>query len=101
MKCNLGFEEIKDIKTQFTAWMELEDEKAQLAEAEKDCKKRVATIIEAKVGDAGKLFKAMKKMYDGEDNELDELGSVLDCIRSNGNDDEDMVDDEEDEEEEG
>jgi hypothetical protein len=86
MNYNLTAEAIKEIKTQFAAWLELQDEKASLAEAEKDCKTKAASIFEGKVGDAGKLFKAMKKMYDGEENELDELGSVLECIRSNGAD---------------
>ena len=95
MNYNLSAEAIKEIKTQFSAWMELQDEKKALAEAEKDCKTKAAAIFEGKVGDAGKLFKAMKKMYDGEDNELDELGSVLECIRSNGQEDEDEAEAEE------
>ena len=95
MNYNLSAEAIKEIKTQFSAWMELQDEKKSLAEAEKDCKTKAAAIFEGKVGDAGKLFKAMKKMYDGEDNELDELGSVLECIRSNGPEDEDEAEAEE------
>lgn len=84
MNCNLTPEEIKDVKTKFSAWLEIQGEKKELADAEKDIKKEVADIIDGKIGDAGKLLKALKQIYDGVDNNLDEIGAVLECIRSNG-----------------
>ncbi len=87
MNCNLTVEEIKEIKTKFSAWQELQSEKKALSEAEKDIKKDTASIIDGKVGDVGKLFKAMQQIYDGVENDLDEVGAVLECIRSNGSDD--------------
>ena len=61
MKVNLTDEEVKQIKTQFSAYSEIQDEKKALADAEKDCKEKVADIIEGKLGDAGKLLKLMLK----------------------------------------
>lgn len=87
MNCNLTVEEIKEIKTKFSAWQELQSEKKALSEAEKDIKKDTASIIDGKTGDVGKLFKAMQQIYDGVENDLDEVGAVLECIRSNGSDD--------------
>lgn len=84
MNCNLTPDEIKEVKTKFSAWLEVQDEKKALADSEKELKKDVAEVIDGKVGDAGKLFKALKQLYDGEENDLDEIGSVLDCIRNNG-----------------
>lgn len=84
MNCNLSPDEIKKVKTKFAAWQELQGEKKELSEAEKDVKNQAAEIIDGKVADVGKLFKAMQQMYDGVDNDLDEIGSVLECIRSNG-----------------
>ena len=84
MNCNLTPDEITQVKAKFSAWLELQDEKKALSDAEKDIKKQAAEIIDGKVTDAGKLFKAMKQIYDGEDNDLDEIGSVLECIRANG-----------------
>ncbi len=89
MNCNLTPDEIKEVKTKFSAWLEVQDEKKALADSEKELKKDVAEVIDGKVGDAGKLFKALKQLYDGEENDLDEIGSVLDCIRNNGSDEDD------------
>lgn len=86
MNCNLTPEEIKDVKTKFSAWQEIQGEKKELSEAEKDIKKEAAEIIDGKVSDVGKLFKALQQLYDGVDNDLDEIGAVLECIRSNGTD---------------
>lgn len=84
MNCNLTVEEIKEVKAKFSAWMELQDEKKELSDAEKSIKQDAAEIIDGKASDVGKLFKAMKQIYDGLDNDLDEVGAVLECIRSNG-----------------
>lgn len=84
MNCNLTSEQIKELKAKFSAWMELQSEKKELNESDKDIRSQAAEIFEGKASDCAKLFKAMQKMYDGQENELDELGSVLECIRANG-----------------
>ena len=81
MKVNLTDEEVAAIKTQFSAYSELQDEKKALADAEKDCKEKVAEIIEGKIGDAGKLLKLMMKIADGAEDDLGELSLISDRIR--------------------
>lgn len=84
MRYNFSEDEIKEIKTQFRAWQEIQGEKKELSAAEADTKEKVAEIIEGKKGDVGKLFKAMQQIEDGLDNDLDEVGAVLEAVRSNG-----------------
>lgn len=84
LNCNLDEEDIKKVKAQFTAWLELEDEKGPINDGQKEIKKTVAEIIGGKTKDATALFKAMKQLNDGGDTDLDEVGGVLECIRSNG-----------------
>lgn len=81
MNCNLTDEQVKDIKAQFSAYSELQDEKRALAEAEKDCKEKVAEIIDGKIGDAGKLLKLMLKLSDGAEDDLGEISLISDRIR--------------------
>ena len=95
MNCNLTPDEITQVKTKFAAWQELQGEKKELSDAEKDIKKQAAEIIDGKVTDVAKLFKAMQQIEDGLDNDLDEVGAVLECIRSNGSAAEDTVGDSE------
>lgn len=84
MRCNLSPDEIKQIRTNYEAWVELQDEKKALSEADKDVREKAAEIFEGKAGDATKLFKAMLAEESGKDNELDEIGSVFECIKANG-----------------
>lgn len=81
MNYNLGAEEISTIKKSFSAWQELQDEKKSLSEAEKDLKKQAAEAFEGNVSQAGRLFRAMQQIYNGEDNDLDELGAVLEALK--------------------
>lgn len=95
MRYNLTKLEIKEIKVQFQAWQEIQAEKQALSEAEKDTKEKVSDILECKKTDVSKLFKALQQIEDGKDNDIDEIGSVLECIRSNGTDAEEEGDEEE------
>lgn len=89
LKCNLSESEVKELKSKFNGWLELEDEKKALSDSEKDLKKDAAEIIEGKVKDINLLFKSMRDMYNGSENDLDEVGGVLEAIRANGNSGED------------
>lgn len=84
LKCNLSLDEIAQVKTSFSAYEELVSRKKELAEEEKAIKADVANVIDGKIGDAGKLLKAMLQQYQNGENDLDEVGAVLDCIRNNG-----------------
>ena len=84
LKCNLSPNEITKVKTSFSAYEELVSRKKELAEEEKAIKSDVANVIDGKIGDAGKLLKAMLQQYQNGENDLDEVGAVLDCIRNNG-----------------
>lgn len=92
MKVNLTDEEVKQIKTQFSAYSEIQDEKKALADAEKDCKEKVADIIEGKLGDAGKLLKLMLKISSGAEDDLGELSLISDRIRGLEEEEEDVED---------
>lgn len=92
MKVNLTDEEVKQIKTQFSAYSEIQDEKKALADAEKDCKEKVADIIEGKLGDAGKLLKLMLKISSGAEDDLGELSLISDRIRGLKEEEEDVED---------
>lgn len=84
MRCNLTPDEISQVKKKYEAWVELQDEKKALSEADKSVREDAAKIFEGKAGDATKLFKAMLAEENGKDNELDEIGSVFECIKANG-----------------
>ena len=84
MRCNLTPDEITQVKTKYEAWLELQDEKKALSEADKKIREEASEVFEGKASDATKLFKAMKAEENGEDNDLDEIGSVFECIRTNG-----------------
>lgn len=84
MNANLTPDQIKDLKAKFSAWLEIQSEKKVLNENDKDIRTAAGEIFDGKASDAQKLFKAMKQLYDGQDNDLDEIGSVLECVRANG-----------------
>lgn len=81
MKVNLTNDDVKQIKTQFTAFVEIRDEKKALIDAETACKEKVAEIIEGKKADAGKLLKLMLKIHDGSEDDLGEISLISDRIR--------------------
>ena len=88
MNYNLNAQDKKTIKAQFSAWLELQDEKKELAEAEKSAKETVKDILECKIGQVGKLFKLMQKYYNGAAEEEEDIWAVMENIRSSDDDEE-------------
>lgn len=90
MNYNLTKEKIKEVKAQFESFLEIQDEKKALAEAEKDTKEKVAEIIDGKIGDASKLLKLMLKKYNSSLESDQDVWSLLELITSpNNSEDED------------
>lgn len=98
MNYNLSAEDKKKVKAQFSAWLELQDEKKELAEAEKAAKESVKDILDCKIGQVGKLFKLMQKYYNGAAEEEEDIWAAMESIRSGDaeEDSEEEVDVEED-----
>ena len=94
MNYNLNAQDKKTIKAQFSAWLELQDEKKELAEAEKSAKETVKDILECKIGQVGKLFKLMQKYYNGAADEEEDIWAVMENIRSSDDEEEDEDSDE-------
>lgn len=98
MNYNLSAEDKKKVKAQFSAWLELQDEKKELTEAEKAAKESVKDILDCKIGQVGKLFKLMQKYYNGAAEEEEDIWAAMENIRSGDaeEDSEEEVDVEED-----
>ena len=88
MNYNLSAEDKKKVKAQFSAWLELQDEKKELAEAEKAAKESVKDILDCKIGQVGKLFKLMQKYYNGAAEEEEDIWAAMESIRSGDTEDE-------------
>ena len=82
MNYNLSAEDKKKVKNLFNSWMEVQDEKKALAEAEKETKETAKDILDCKLGQVGKLFKLMQKYYNGAAEEEEDVWSVMESIRS-------------------
>lgn len=82
MNYNLSAEDKKKVKNLFNSWMEIQDEKKALTEAEKDTKETAKDILDCKLGQVGKLFKLMQKYYNGSAEEEEDIWSVMESIRS-------------------
>lgn len=95
MNYNLSAEDKKKVKNLFNSWMEVQDEKKALSEAEKDTKETVKDILDCKLSQVGKLFKLMQKYYNGSAEEEEDIWSVMESIRSS--DAEEVSDSEEEE----
>lgn len=95
MNYNLSAEDKKKVKSQFSAWMEIQDEKKSLAEAEKATKETVKDVLDCKLSQVGKLFKLMQKYYNGSAEDEEDIWSVMESIRSS--DAEEVSDSEEEE----
>jgi len=68
--------EKKQIKSIFSAWIELNDSKGQITNEMKDLKEEVANIFDVKPARITKLFATMKVRLDEEsdtDSDIDEL----------------------------
>lgn len=98
MNYNLNAQDKKLVKAQFSAWLELQDEKKELADAEKAAKEAVKDVLDCKIGQVGKLFKLMQKYYNGAAEDEEDIWAVMENIRSG--DDEEEEDEASDETEE-
>ena len=96
MNYNLSAEDKKKVKNLFNSWMEVQDEKKALAEAEKDTKETAKDILDCKLGQVGKLFKLMQKYYNGAAEEEEDVWSVMESIRSSDAEEDSGSDEEED-----
>ena len=94
MNYNLTKEKIKEVKAQFESFLEIQDEKKALAEAEKETKEKVAEIIDGKKGDAAKLLKLMLKKYNSSLEVEEDIWSLLELITSPNNSDVEEVEEE-------
>lgn len=82
MNCNLNAQDKKKVKAQFSAWLELQDEKKEISEAEKSAKETVKDILDCKIGQVGKLFKLMQKYYNGAAEDEEDIWAAMESIRS-------------------
>lgn len=82
MNYNLNAQDKKLVKAQFSAWLELQDEKKELADAEKAAKEAVKGVLDCKIGQVGKLFKLMQKYYNGAAEDEEDIWAVMENIRS-------------------
>lgn len=96
MNYNLSAEDKKKVKNQFSAWMELQDEKKSLAEAEKATKETVKDVLDCNLSQVGKLFKLMQKYYNGSAEEEEDIWSVMESIRSSDAEEDSGSEEEED-----
>lgn len=88
MNYNLNADEINTIKKSFSAWLELQDEKENISEAERDLKKQAAEAFDGNASQAGKLFRLLKKRYDNELKDEEDIWAAFECILSTGSDEE-------------
>lgn len=84
LKASLTPEEVSEIKIKFDAYMEIKNRKKELSDEEKAIKQDVANIIEGKLKDASLLMKSMAQQYESGENDVFEVGSVMELIQSNG-----------------
>ena len=98
MNYNLNAQDKKKVKAQFSAWLEIQDEKEELKDAEKATKEAVKEVLDCKLGQVGKLFKLMQKYYNGAAEDEEDIWAVIENIRSG--DDEEESDETSDEVEE-
>lgn len=98
MNYNLNTQDKKLVKAQFSAWLELQDEKKELADAEKAAKEAVKNVLDCKIGQVGKLFKLMQKYYNGAAEDEEDIWAVMENIRSGDDEEEDEASEETEEE---
>lgn len=92
MEYNLTKEDKDIIKSQYSVWEEIQDEKKALSEAEKGTKEKVKEILDCKIGTVGKLFKLMQKRCNGDD-EYEDIWAVLEGLSSGTSSDEEEEED--------
>ena len=83
MNLNLTEEQISELKIQFEKWQEIQARKKELQEENKAVCADAARIFEGKATEAGKIFKNMNQLYEGEEAEADNISLMLERIRGN------------------
>lgn len=94
MNYNLSAEDKKKVKNQFSAWLEIQDEKKELSEAEKATKETVKDVLDCNLSQVGKLFKLMQKYYNGSAEDEEDIWNLLELITSPNNSDVEEVEEE-------
>ena len=84
MNLNLTTDEIQELKTLYTSWEEIKDRSSELAAEMKAVKGNAAKLVEGTVGQVGKLFKAMQELSEVGETEVDEISSMIEVIKNNG-----------------
>lgn len=72
----------KQLKGIFTSFLDLEDQKKEIADQQKDLKEEAANILEVKKGIVAKIFSYMKKKYEKGDDELEQIYELMELIES-------------------
>ena len=81
MKDSLLEEDIRQIKTSFEKYLEINDRKQNLKDEEKAVKEEVKNVIDGTLRDAGKMLKIMKEKYDNGTSATDEISSLVDQVQ--------------------
>jgi endonuclease I len=70
----------KELKGIFTSFLDLEDQKKDISNQEKDLKDEAASILEVKKGIVAKIFSYMKKKYEKGEDELEQIYEIMEQI---------------------
>lgn len=77
---NLTPEQISEIKVFFDQWQEVQTRKKELTAENKQICIDAAKVFDGKQTDAGKLFKNMLQLCEGEDAEANNISLLLDRL---------------------
>lgn len=80
MISNLGEDEKKRVKAIFSEFLDIEEQKRQLLDSQKDLKEEVSQILSLKKGLVSKLFSFLKKKYENGENELEQIYEVVEQL---------------------
>lgn len=72
----------QELKGIFTSFLDLEDQKKDIAEQQKDLKEEAAGILEVKKGLVSKIFSYMKKKYEGGEDELEQIYEIVEQMQT-------------------
>ena len=79
---NINDDDKGRLKEIFSSFMDLEDQKKELGEQQKDLKDEAARILEVKKGVVSKIFTYMKKKYEGGEDELEQIYEIMEQVES-------------------
>ena len=78
----LDEEKKSQLKVIFSSFLDLEDQKKELAQQQKDLKNEAAAILEVKKGIIAKIFSYMKKKYEKGEDELEQIYELMELIEN-------------------